>query len=250
MTSAVVPIRGMRRLRMTGTRTVGAGTTVEPPVGGRGVKPAAGEAAFVATAAAPAGAAPTARGAGGRGAGCRERRSRPPRRRRRAAASRPRRLGRALRRDARGGGGGSTFWVSSETIGGGAVVRRSRPAPRLLTRQRSIPRRRSQSRRPPRPARRAPAPSPSALGAANAASYSATDENTGSPADAARARVAGSDATIERRRLLTIASRDNSRKFIREVLIRDPYGITSATFVASEPRILAAAEVISSSTSR
>jgi hypothetical protein len=37
---------------------------------------------------------------------------------------------------------------------------------------------------------------------------------------------------------------------MREVLIRDPYGITSATFVASEPRILAAAEVISSSTSR
>ena len=80
MTSAVVPIRGMRRLRMTGTRTVGAGTTVEPPVGGRGVKPAAGEAAFVATAAAAsARAAPTARGASGRGACCSRRPSPRPR---------------------------------------------------------------------------------------------------------------------------------------------------------------------------
>ncbi|HEX5015455.1 MAG TPA: hypothetical protein VFV72_15015 [Candidatus Limnocylindrales bacterium] len=89
-------------------------------------------------------------------------------------------------------------------------------------------------------------PSPGAI----AVSYSATDENTGRPADAARARVAGSDATIDRRRLLTTASRESSRKFIREVAIREPYGMTSATFVASEPRIRAAAEVISSSTSR
>ena len=65
MTSAVVPILGMRRLRKTGTRTVGAGTTVEPAVGGRGVKAVAGEAASVAIAGGTSG-----RGANGRGACC------------------------------------------------------------------------------------------------------------------------------------------------------------------------------------
>jgi hypothetical protein len=83
-----------------------------------------------------------------------------------------------------------------------------------------------------------------------ASSHSATLAKTGRPAEAARARVAGSVATIDRRRLLTSASRDKRRKFIREVAIREPYGTTSATFVASDPRIRAAAEVISSSTSR
>ncbi len=104
MTSAVVPIRGMRRLRMTGTRTVGAGTTVEPAVGGRGVKAVAGEAASVAMAAAPAGEAPTAVAPAVAATA--------------APAAAP---AAALRRDARGGGGGSsTFCVSSETGGGGA----------------------------------------------------------------------------------------------------------------------------------
>ena len=144
----------------------------------------------------------------------------------------------------------STFCVSSETGGGGACSSIAPGAGSSTAGDRLDPAAAIAVAPAAAPGPSPPGPSPSALGAANAASYSATDENTGSPADAARARVAGSDATIERRRLLTIASRDSSRKFIREVLIRDPYGITSATFVASEPRILAAAEVISSSTSR
>jgi hypothetical protein len=83
-----------------------------------------------------------------------------------------------------------------------------------------------------------------------ASSYSPTDAKTGNPADAASARVAASAATIDSRRLLTIASRDSSRKFIRDVAIRDPYGTTSATFVDVADRIRVAADVISSSTSR
>ena len=55
-----------------------------------------------------------------------------------------------------------------------------------------------------------------------AASHSATLANTGRPADAASARVAGSVATIDSRRLLTTASRDRRRKFIRDVAIREP----------------------------
>jgi hypothetical protein len=55
-----------------------------------------------------------------------------------------------------------------------------------------------------------------------ASSHSATLAKTGSPAEAARARVAGSVATIDRRRLLTSASRDRRRKFIRDVAIREP----------------------------
>ena len=225
MTSAVVPIRGMRRLRMTGTRTVGAGTTVEPPVGGRGVKPAAGEAAFVATAAAAAGAAPTAAAPAAVA---------PAAAAIVAPAAAP---AAALRRDARGGGGGSTFCVSSETGGGGAcssIAPGAGSSPATLDPAAAIAVAPAAA-----PGPSPPAPSPSALGAANAASYSATDENTGSPADAARARVAGSDATIERRRLLTIASRDSSRKFIREVAIRDPYGIDERDLRrlgASDPR--------------
>jgi hypothetical protein len=55
-----------------------------------------------------------------------------------------------------------------------------------------------------------------------ASSHSATLAKTGRPAEAARARVAGSVATIDRRRLLTSASRDRRRKFIRDVAIREP----------------------------
>ena len=54
------------------------------------------------------------------------------------------------------------------------------------------------------------------------ASHSATLAKTGRPAEAASARVAGSVETIDRRRLLTTASRDRRRKFIRDVAIREP----------------------------
>ena len=95
-----------------------------------------------------------------------------------------------------------------------------------------------------------PASSAAAGGPARADSYSGTVANTGSPADAASARVAGSPATIDSLRLLMTASRDSSRKFIRDVEIREPYGTTRATLVESEERIREAADVISSSTSR
>ena len=81
-------------------------------------------------------------------------------------------------------------------------------------------------------------------------SYSATVEKTGNPADAASARVAGSAATTERILPFVIASRASSRKLIRDVATREPYGNTTATRVASAARMRAAAEVISSSTSR
>jgi hypothetical protein len=87
-------------------------------------------------------------------------------------------------------------------------------------------------------------------GPASADSYSPTVAKTGNPAEAARARVAGSPAMIDSLRLLTIASRDSSRKFIRDVEIREPYGTTRPTFGDSEDRIRDAADVISSSTSR
>jgi len=87
-------------------------------------------------------------------------------------------------------------------------------------------------------------------GPASAASYSATVANTGNPADAASARDAASPATIDSRRLLTTASRERRRKFIRDVAIREPYGTTRATFVPVVERIRDAADVISSSTSR
>jgi len=54
----------------------------------------------------------------------------------------------------------------------------------------------------------------------------------------------------DRRRLLTSASRERSRKLIREVAIREPFGTTSAIFVPGADRIRDAADVISSSTSR
>ncbi len=82
------------------------------------------------------------------------------------------------------------------------------------------------------------------------ASYSPTVAKTGSPAEAARARAAGSGAMIERARLRSSASRASNRKLIREVAIRDPAGTTSPTRGSSDVRILAAADVISSSTSR
>ena len=90
----------------------------------------------------------------------------------------------------------------------------------------------------------------SSAGRAIAASYSGTVPKTGSPADAASERAAASPETIDSRRLLTTASRESSRKFIRDVAIRDPYGTTSATFVPGAFRIRDAADVISSSTSR
>ena len=47
-----------------------------------------------------------------------------------------------------------------------------------------------------------------------------------------------------------IASRASSRKLIRDVATREPYGSTIATRRDSASRMRAAAEVISSSTSR
>jgi len=81
-------------------------------------------------------------------------------------------------------------------------------------------------------------------------SYSETEAKTGNPADAASARVAGSPDTIESRFSCSRASRVSNRKLIREVATREPYGRTTASCVASAPRMRAAAEVISSSTSR
>ena len=81
-------------------------------------------------------------------------------------------------------------------------------------------------------------------------SYSATEAKTASPAEAARARVAGSPVTIDSRLSWVSASRDRSRKLIRDVATREPYGSTTAIRAASEARMRAAADVISSSTSR
>ena len=60
----------------------------------------------------------------------------------------------------------------------------------------------------------------------------------------------GPPATIDSRFSLLSASRDRSRKLIRDVATREPYGRTRATRRASLERIRAAADVISSSTSR
>ena len=84
----------------------------------------------------------------------------------------------------------------------------------------------------------------------NELSYSATLAKTGSPAEAASARVAESPATTASCFSLIRASRDSSRKLIRDVATREPYGRTSATRRPGTSRIRAAAEVISSSTSR
>src|SRR3954447_10385804 len=61
-----------------------------------------------------------------------------------------------------------------------------------------------------------------------AASYSATDAKTGSPADDASARVAGSADTIDSCFSCSVASRDRKRELIREVATREPYGRTTA----------------------
>ena len=219
MTTADAPIRGIRRLCTTGTRTVGAGVMVD------------------AAAAAPMPAVAWA-GADVSGRSC-----------------------------CTGGGGTTIFWVSSLTGGGGGVAdlrvrllagfASTSESPGPASARAAAPSAAAPATAAPWPFDARPAPVAAVAWSASAgwlppaaASYSATDANTGNPADAARARVAASDATIDSRRLLTTASRDSSRKFIREVAIRDPYGITRATFVASELRIRAAAEVISSSTSR
>src|SRR3954454_22375629 len=82
------------------------------------------------------------------------------------------------------------------------------------------------------PAAGAPATEDAAAGPSSidrsAVSYSATVAKAGNPADAARARVAASPATIETRLSCVVASRDRRRKLIREVATRDPYGSTSA----------------------
>jgi hypothetical protein len=57
---------------------------------------------------------------------------------------------------------------------------------------------------------------------ANDDSYSATDPKTGNPADAASARVAGSPAITASCFSLMSASRDRSRKLIRDVATREP----------------------------
>ena len=95
-----------------------------------------------------------------------------------------------------------------------------------------------------------PPPSRGGRGASSDASYSATEANTGNPADAASARVAASAATIESRFSWVSASRDSSRKLMRDVATREPYGSTTATRRPSADRMRAAADVISSSISR
>jgi hypothetical protein len=55
-------------------------------------------------------------------------------------------------------------------------------------------------------------------------SYSATVEKTGRPAEAARARVAASPATTDSRFPFSVASRESSRKLMRDVATRDPKG--------------------------
>ena len=57
---------------------------------------------------------------------------------------------------------------------------------------------------------------------ATEASYSATELKTGSPAEAASARVAGSPDTIDSRFSWVSASRDRRRKLIRDVATREP----------------------------
>jgi len=82
------------------------------------------------------------------------------------------------------------------------------------------------------------------------ASNAATDGCTVRPAAAASARADESAATISIVLPRSAASRASSRKLIRDVASRDPYGSTSARRSASVDRIRAAADVISSSASR
>ena len=73
----------------------------------------------------------------------------------------------------------------------------------------------------------------------------------GNPADAASARVARVTGHDRQPLAVGLASRASSRKLMRDVATREPCGRTTATRVAlGTPRMRAAAEVISSSTSR
>ena len=83
----------------------------------------------------------------------------------------------------------------------------------------------------------APAAGPATTGGSSSTpssvdSYSATELKTGRPAEAASARVAGSAATIDTRLSWVRASRDSSRKLIRDVATREPYGRTTASRAA------------------
>ena len=109
--------------------------------------------------------------------------------------------------------------------------------------------RRSRRARCARSPRRPSGRRPSAPGSSES-SYSPTELKTGSPAEAARARVAASLAMIERRFSWVSASRASNRKLIRDVATRDPCGSTTAARRPSTVRMRAAAEVISSSMSR
>ena len=134
-----------------------------------------------------------------------------------------------------GGAAAAAGSMAGSGLGGSAASTAAAPRPRP-SRPRPAPPSPAADRRRRRP------PSPT--------SYSATDAKTGSPADAASARVAGSPATIDSRLSWVSASRASSRKLIRDVATREPYGRTTAIRAASEPRMRAAADVISSSTSR
>ena len=146
--------------------------------------------------------------------------------------------------------------ASPRRAGRGSAVRpgrrrRTRPAPpapaAALAAAASWP----CGRPPPKPARpRRSDPRRTARGGGSEASYSWTVAKTGRPADAARARVAESPAMTDRRFSWVSASRARSRKLIRDVATREPYGSTTATRPDSTARTRAAAEVISSSTSR
>ena len=87
-------------------------------------------------------------------------------------------------------------------------------------------------------------------GAARLSSYSNTVANVGRPADAARDRVGASGATTAMLRPRSWASRASSRKLMRDVPRREPAGSTNAIRRSGASRSRAAADVISSSTSR
>jgi hypothetical protein len=81
-------------------------------------------------------------------------------------------------------------------------------------------------------------------------SNAATDGWTVRPAVIARARADASAAMISIDLPRSVASRARSRKLMRDVARREPYGRTIAIRSSSESRIRAAADVISSSASR
>ncbi len=97
------------------------------------------------------------------------------------------------------------------------------------------------------------APEPDAgptSGAAPPRSKAATETCVANPADAASARAEASFVTTSSRLLRLSASRARSRKLIRDVASREPSGRTRAIRSSGSARIRAAADVISSSTSR